>query len=330
MGKENNNNNGNNTDDGGEDGGKNNLMGLFAPPQRRSHQACQQQSSLSLSGDETDALLQSVVSVSADHNYNNNNDDDDDIRLTIREGEVENLTTTTPPQCYGSSSTASRPNDPYNNNNNNNKNISSLFSSSSASAFPSSRTNTRTTTTTTTTSSSAFVKTISSYLIPYTSVSTWLGGIMFVLYHVVFCMANGGSITRPYSDISMIGDMARYTAVGIMVSCPFLIYRLSDRHHNNVIIGIPAMFPSTDLFLAPFMAEAASVIDKCITDDINSGILDLNSLLNNNDNADADNDEALIITRLWFGSFAVVISFGMALSGVLLIVASKNKLANLG
>jgi hypothetical protein len=157
-----------------------------------------------------------------------------------------------------------------------------------------------------------------------------LGGIMFVLYHVVFCMANGGSITRPYSDISMIGDMARYTAVGIMVSCPFLIYRLSDRHHNNVIIGIPAMFPSTDLFLAPFMAEAASVIDKCITDDINSGILDLNSLLNNNDNADADNDESLIITRLWFGSFAVVISFGMALSGVLLIVASKNKLANLG
>jgi len=318
MGKENNNNNGNNTDDGGEDGGKNNLMGLFAPPQRRSQQACQQQSSLSLSGDETDALLQSVVSVSADHNYNNNNDDDDDIRLTIREGEVENLTTTTPPQCYGSSSTASRPNDPYNNNNNN-KNISSLFSSSSASAFPSSRTNTRTTTTTT--SSSAFVKTISSYLIPYTSVSTWLGGIMFVLYHVVFCMANGGSITRPYSDISMIGDMARYTAVGIMVSCPFLIYRLSDRHN---IIGIPAMFPSTDLFLAPFMAEAASVIDKCITDDLNSGLL----ILNNNDNPDVD--ESLIITRLWFGSFAVVISFGMMLSGFLLIVASKNKLANLG
>ena len=321
MGKENNHNNDSNNSGDGD--GHNNLMGLFAPPPP-------QQSG------ETDALLQSIVSVvSADNNNNNNHNDD--INLTIREDEVENLT---PPLCYGSSTTSSR----HKHNNeatadvvggqdffiskthdvssesvagvpyrNNNKDISCLFASPS-SAFPSPKT-------TQTIITPSFVKTISSYLIPYTSLSTWLGGIMFVLYHVVFCMANGGSITRPYSDISMIGDMARYTAVGIMVSCPFLIYRLSDRHN---IIGIPAMFPSTDLFLAPFMAEAASVIDKCITEDIKSGLLILNS------NHSTDDDEALIITRLWFGSFAVVISFGMMLSGFLLIVASKNKLANLG
>ena len=324
MGKENNHNNESNNSGGGD--GDNNLMGLFAPPPPPRQSG------------ETDALLQSIVSVvSADNNNTNNNNHNDDIKLTIREDEVENLST---PLCYGSSTTSSR----HKHNNeatadvvggqdfflsktydvssesvtgvpyrNNNKDISCLFASPS-SVFPSSETTQRTTT-------PSFVRTISSYLIPYTSLSTWLGGIMFVLYHVVFCMANGGSITRPYSDISMIGDMARYTAVGIMVSCPFLIYRLSDRHN---IIGIPAMFPSTDLFLAPFMAEAASVIDKCITEDIKSGLLILNS------NHSTDDDEALIITRLWFGSFAVVISFGMMLSGFLLIVASKNKLANLG
>ena len=66
---------------------------------------------------------------------------------------------------------------------------------------------------------------LASLLAPFGQPSTWTGGILFVLYHVVFCMANGGSITRPYSGGSLLGDMARYTALGIIVSCPFLCIR---------------------------------------------------------------------------------------------------------
>eukprot|EP00533_Pseudo-nitzschia_delicatissima_P009297 CAMPEP_0116086564 /NCGR_PEP_ID=MMETSP0327-20121206/4920_1 /TAXON_ID=44447 /ORGANISM="Pseudo-nitzschia delicatissima, Strain B596" /LENGTH=1288 /DNA_ID=CAMNT_0003577619 /DNA_START=153 /DNA_END=4019 /DNA_ORIENTATION=- len=169
---------------------------------------------------------------------------------------------------------------------------------------------------------------LASLLAPFGQPSTWTGGILFVLYHVVFCMANGGSITRPYSGGSLLGDMARYTALGIIVSCPFLVYSLSDMPKR---VGIPAMYPSADLFLAPFLAEAAAIIDKTIMDDWNSGLILGHDNNNNNNNNDIiGEDDELFLTRLWFGSFALVVSFGMFAAGSLLILASKIKLANLG
>jgi MFS superfamily sulfate permease-like transporter len=166
---------------------------------------------------------------------------------------------------------------------------------------------------------------IRSLLAPFVSPSTWTGGILFVLYHVVFCMANGGSITRPYSggrtSSSLLGDMARYTALGIIVSCPFLVYSLSDNAKRHQT-GITAVYPSADLFLAPFLAEAAAIIDKTIMEDWRSGVL-----TNSNEN---ENDDELFLTELWFGSFALVVSFGMFAAGSLLILASRVKLANLG
>eukprot|EP00537_Pseudo-nitzschia_pungens_P019037 CAMPEP_0172405950 /NCGR_PEP_ID=MMETSP1061-20121228/68755_1 /TAXON_ID=37318 /ORGANISM="Pseudo-nitzschia pungens, Strain cf. pungens" /LENGTH=58 /DNA_ID=CAMNT_0013141339 /DNA_START=1 /DNA_END=174 /DNA_ORIENTATION=+ len=57
---------------------------------------------------------------------------------------------------------------------------------------------------------------------------------------------------RPYSGVGMLGDMARYTALGILVSCPWLVYSIE---------GIPALYPSVDLFLAPFLARAAAAVD---------------------------------------------------------------------
>jgi MFS superfamily sulfate permease-like transporter len=165
---------------------------------------------------------------------------------------------------------------------------------------------------------------VRSLLAPFASPSTWMGGILFVLYHVVFCMANGGSITRPYSGgstSSLLGDMARYTALGIIVSCPFLVYSLSDKAKSHQT-GIAAMYPSADLFLAPFLAEAAAIIDKTIPQDWTAG-----GLRTDNDN---ENDDELFLTELWFGSFALVVSFGMFAAGSLLILASRIKLANLG
>ena len=171
---------------------------------------------------------------------------------------------------------------------------------------------------------------LGSFLAPFASPSTWMGGILFVLYHVVFCMANGGSITRPYSgDGSLLGDMARYTALGIIVSCPLQVFALSDRTKLGQI-GIPAMYPSADLFLAPFLAEAAAIIDKTITDDWNAGkIIAYNTSTSGGFSLSQANDE-LLMTRLWFGTFAFVVSFGMFAAGSLLILASKFKLANLG
>eukprot|EP00531_Pseudo-nitzschia_arenysensis_P007452 CAMPEP_0116136838 /NCGR_PEP_ID=MMETSP0329-20121206/11942_1 /TAXON_ID=697910 /ORGANISM="Pseudo-nitzschia arenysensis, Strain B593" /LENGTH=442 /DNA_ID=CAMNT_0003631741 /DNA_START=37 /DNA_END=1365 /DNA_ORIENTATION=- len=160
-------------------------------------------------------------------------------------------------------------------------------------------------------------------LAPFALPSTWTGGILFVLYHVVFCMASGGTITRPYSGRSLLGDMARYTALGIIVSCPFLVFVMSDRHKLGQT-GIPAMYPSVDLFLAPFIAQAAEIIDKTIVDDWNAGLIGGDSLTT------MEPDDELYLNRLWFGSFALVVSFGMFAAGSLLILASKIKLANLG
>ncbi len=162
-------------------------------------------------------------------------------------------------------------------------------------------------------------------LAPFASPSTWTGGILFVLYHVVFCMASGGTITRPYSGKSVLGDMARYTALGIIVSCPFLVFVMSDRQKLGQT-GIPAMYPSVDLFLAPFIAQAAEIIDKTIMDDWNAGLIGGRG----NDPVTMEPDDELYLNRLWFGSFALVVSFGMFAAGSLLILASKIKLANLG
>jgi MFS superfamily sulfate permease-like transporter len=169
-------------------------------------------------------------------------------------------------------------------------------------------------------SPSTWMSGLRAILDPLRSPSTWTGGILFVLYHVVFCMACGGSITRPYSgeSIGLLGDMVRYTALGIFVSCPFLVWALSDRHHKT---GIPAMYPSLDTFLPPFLAEAAAVVDKTIVEDWKAGLIDV---------LPSDQTNELLMNRLWFGSYAVVISFGMFAAGSLLILASKIKLANLG
>lgn len=159
---------------------------------------------------------------------------------------------------------------------------------------------------------------------PLVSPSTWVGGILFVLYHVVFCMASGGSIVRPHSGVGMLGDTARYTALGILVSCPWLVYSLE---------GIPALYPSVDLFLAPFLARAAAAVDECLVEDLRSGALTLNLTLTlEQDPGEVDYDpiQSEALTRLWFGSFAVVVAFGLFLSGSLLLLASRIKLANLG
>ncbi|KAG7339587.1 STAS domain containing protein [Nitzschia inconspicua] len=159
-------------------------------------------------------------------------------------------------------------------------------------------------------------------ILPYPT--TVAGSAMFLLYHVVFCLANGSAITRPSSTSNgnendtppLLGNMAKWTSIGIFVSCPVLIHRLGNTDNNG---GIPALYPSADLFLAPFLAEAAKVVDQIIVATAAAATED-----------GYDDDDAQQQMAVWFGSFAVLSAIGMALAGSFLWLAATFQLANLG
>ena len=114
----------------------------------------------------------------------------------------------------------------------------------------------------------------------------------------------GSAIIRPHRmDQPILGNMAKSSTVGILFAAPLFIYRLG--HH------VPALYPSIDLFLAPFLAQAAAVVDSTLFEDYAS---------NGGDYPD----------ELFFGTFAVLSGIGMLFSGGLLWLAAKVKLANLG
>ncbi|CAJ1939327.1 unnamed protein product [Cylindrotheca closterium] len=131
---------------------------------------------------------------------------------------------------------------------------------------------------------------------------TYAGAVMFLLYHVVFCLAQGSAIIRPHSSRPVLGIMAKMSTLGILVSGPFYILRLG--------LDIPALYPSVDLFLAPFMAKAAASIDE--------------SLAGRYPDGEDYPEEA------FFGSFCVLVGIGMFLSGLFLHLGATVKLANLG
>eukprot|EP00934_Nitzschia_sp_Nitz4_P003214 Nitzschia sp. Nitz4//scaffold136_size62208//36921//40785//NITZ4_006373-RA/size62208-augustus-gene-0.1-mRNA-1//1//CDS//3329535633//3204//frame0 len=133
--------------------------------------------------------------------------------------------------------------------------------------------------------------------------TTYAGSFMFLLYHVVFCLANASAITRPHQPFpSILGLMSRLTALGIIGSAPLYILRLGA--------DIPALYPSTDLFIAPFMAQAAQTIDDILYQEYGP---------------DTPYPDATFLS-----TFAVLTGLGMAMAGLLLLLAASFKLANLG
>jgi hypothetical protein len=90
--------------------------------------------------------------------------------------------------------------------------------------------------------------------------TTFAGAFMFLLYHVVFCLAFGSALQRPHatSGTGGLGVMAKFTAVGIFGGAGFLyIYRLNA--------DIPAVYPSVDLFLAPFVVSLPmQLLHQCL------------------------------------------------------------------
>lgn len=128
------------------------------------------------------------------------------------------------------------------------------------------------------------------------NVGTFLGGFVFFLYHVVFCLAMGSTISA-----GNLGIMAKMAASGVLFASPIYIHFLGDE--------IPSQYPTTDLFLAPFMAKLAIIVNETLS-------------------ADESVDERDHV--VFFSTFAALSSIGMLGSGALIMLASKFKLANMG
>lgn len=73
---------------------------------------------------------------------------------------------------------------------------------------------------------------------------------------------------------------------------------------------VPALYPTVDLFLAPFLAHLALIVDQTLADDVNV--------------PESENDTIFLAT------FSVLSAIGICFSGLLLGLASAFKLANLG
>lgn len=129
--------------------------------------------------------------------------------------------------------------------------------------------------------------------------STLIGSTVFLLYHVVFCLAQAATIVRPHSQSSSTGTMAKLAALGVFFSGPVFLWSLADK--------IPAIYPASDLFLAPFLAELATRIDATLVE------------------TGQENDD-----RVFMATFSVLLLFGFLFSGFLCVCAARIKLANLG
>ena len=134
-------------------------------------------------------------------------------------------------------------------------------------------------------------------LIP--SKTTGIGSVVFLLYHIVFCLAQAATITRPHSTNPSVGIMSQMAALGIVTAGPLFLYFLGE--------DIPAIYPASDLFLAPFLAQLAREIDTVLFE----------KDLHNND-------------TVFMATFGAVVGVGFLLSGFLCVLAARFQLANLG
>ena len=132
--------------------------------------------------------------------------------------------------------------------------------------------------------------------------TTYIGSFVYLLYHVVFCLALGSAIMRPNNPVSILGLMTKTAALGTLVASPNYWFKLSQ--------DIPALYPTADLFLAPFLAKLAVIVDQALAND--SAV------------TEKEND------AVFLASFGMLTAIGMAFSACFILAASVFKLANLG
>jgi hypothetical protein len=132
--------------------------------------------------------------------------------------------------------------------------------------------------------------------------TTYIGAFMFLLYHVVFSLSMGATVTRPHGGSPMLGIMSKMSASGVMFASFVYWWSLSD--------DVPALYPAVDLFCAPFLANLAVIVDD--------------TLYNDDSVSPQDNDTVFLAT------FTFLTCLGLTITATLLMLASVFKLANLG
>lgn len=132
--------------------------------------------------------------------------------------------------------------------------------------------------------------------------TTYIGAFMFLLYHVVFSLSMGATVTRPHGGSPMLGIMSKMSASGVMFASFVYWWSLSD--------DVPALYPAVDLFCAPFLANLAVIVDD--------------TLYNDDSVSPQDNDAVFLAT------FTFLTCLGLTITATLLMLASVFKLANLG
>lgn len=140
--------------------------------------------------------------------------------------------------------------------------------------------------------------------------TTLIGAVLYSLYALVFCFAEASAITRPShpnsEDSGLLAPMALMGCVGTLVTAPLI----------TLVLGFdyPAPYACLDMFLAPFLAKMAADVDEVLV-----------QMRGASSFGHAVHDDM----GVFLATFVALNAFGMALSGVLCILASRIKLANL-
>ena len=134
--------------------------------------------------------------------------------------------------------------------------------------------------------------------------STWMGAALFVLYHVVFSLTLASSCIPSQSQSQYhhhhhLGVMTQMATLGIL--CGAFVYWI------QLGTDLPALYPTVDLFVAPFLAHLAQRVEQHVTTDVD-------------ENKDA----------VFLASFTVLVVIAVWGSAFLILLASIFKVANLG
>ena len=116
------------------------------------------------------------------------------------------------------------------------------------------------------------------------------------------CLAIGSAIIRPHGQTSILGLMTKTAALGIIFTSPVYWTCLSSE--------IPALYPTVDLFLAPFLANLASIVDETLFED--------------------NITKAENIDTIFLATLGVLAGIGTSFAAGLLLLANVFKLANMG
>jgi hypothetical protein len=121
--------------------------------------------------------------------------------------------------------------------------------------------------------------------------------------------------SSPSPPSYLLGIMIKLSAVGILFAGPYYIHRFGR--------DIPALYPSVDLFLAPFLARAAYTVNESLQATTQKGDDD-------EDDHTTTTDTTSTTTTVFLATFCMLVAIGMILAATWLQLARRYKLANWG